>query len=140
MIIGLPDQDVRDIRETMRFVEEVDPDSLQYSIATPFPGTPFYEEVKRAGYLINDDWSGYDGRSKSAISYPALSAETIEDLYRDLSQNGRGLGWGGKKRLKRKILASALNPLQGYRDLKRLICTLGLRQFFSSLAKILFRK
>ena len=135
VIIGLPGQDKRDIRETLKFVEEVDPDSLQYSVATPFPGTPFYEQVKSAGYLISDDWAKYNGRGDVVISYPALSAETIKGVYNELSKNGRGLGWGGRSRIKRKILKAIIRPLQGYRDIKRFVSILGLKQFFLKLWK-----
>ena len=140
VIIGLPGQDEIDIRKTLKFVEEADPDGLQYSIATPFPGTPFYEQVKSAGYLISDDWSKYNGRGDVVISYPNFSADTIKGLYNELSKNGRGLGWGGRKRLKRKILNAIVHPLQGYRDIKRFVSILGLKQFFLSIVKILWKE
>lgn len=135
VIIGLPGQDPSDVTETLKFVEKVDPDSLQYSIATPFPGTPFYEEAKRSGYLISEDWSKYNGRGDVVISYPNFPAGEIKRLYSEFSQQGRGLGWGGKVRRRRKIIGALIHPLRGYREIKRFISVLGLRQFFLKLWK-----
>lgn len=33
-----------------------------FHIATPYPGTAFYEEMRRAGRLLTDDWDLYDTR------------------------------------------------------------------------------
>ena len=52
------------------------PDILQVAVASPFPGTEFYEWCKSNGYLLTDDPNEYldgDGHQKAIISYPALS-------------------------------------------------------------------
>lgn len=81
-IVGLPGDKKEDILRTIKFAKELNSDSVQFSIATPFPGTPFYEEAKAKGWLVSDDWTQYDGANYSVLSYPWLAKDEIEDLHR----------------------------------------------------------
>src|SRR6266567_2481178 len=71
-----------DILKTIEFSKKLDTDSVQFSIATPFPGTPFYEQAKQNGWLATDDWTQYDGANYAVLDYPDLSKGEIEDLHR----------------------------------------------------------
>ncbi len=80
-IFGLPKETPETIAQTIRFIFKIRPEVLQISIATPFPGTEFYEWLKRKGYLITENLSEYldeFGHQRAIISYPSLSAEEIE--------------------------------------------------------------
>lgn len=55
-------------------------DKWQTSIATPQPGTPFYDWVKTHNFLISDDLSRYNGR-QTVCKYHNYSAEEIELMY-----------------------------------------------------------
>lgn len=81
-LLGLPGESVDSIKKTINFALSVDPDSVQFSIAVPFPGTEFYALAKKEGWLISEDWSNYDGARCSVVSYPTLSSRAIEDAYR----------------------------------------------------------
>lgn len=48
----------------------------QISTSTPQPGTPFYDQAKRDGWLMSEDISDYDGKN-AVVSYPHYSAERI---------------------------------------------------------------
>lgn len=63
---------------TIDFSIKLDPDYSQYSILTPFPGTPIYAELKSQG-LIEDDWENYTV-IKPVIKYEklGLSRELIQ--------------------------------------------------------------
>jgi len=79
-IIGLPGERRETIRQTIKFIKEIRPDILQVSVATPFPGTEFYQWLKENGYLDTDDPSEYldeYGHQKCVVSYPWLSSEEI---------------------------------------------------------------
>jgi len=86
-ILGLPGETRETIEETVRFAREIDPYSIQVSLAAPYPGTALYEEARREGWLTGDG-SGLvtDGIQNSVISYPWLSSEEIfeavERFYR----------------------------------------------------------
>lgn len=53
-------------------------DTLQATIIIPYPGTPLFEECKRNGWLLTEDWERYDMR-ETVISYP-MSNEDIKEL------------------------------------------------------------
>jgi len=79
-IIGLPGENKDTIKKTKTIIKETKPDILQVSVASPFPGTEFYEWCKKNEYLLTDDPNEYldeQGHQKSIISYPWLSAEEI---------------------------------------------------------------
>ena len=79
-IIGLPGETKKTIGMTKKLIKEVRADILQVSVASPFPGTEFYEWCKENGYLLTDDPNEYlddQGHQKAIISYPWLSAEEI---------------------------------------------------------------
>ena len=81
-IIGLPNEKREDTLKTIEFAKELNPDSVQFSIATPFPGTPFYEEAKVKGWLDTDDFTRYDGGNYSVLNYPTMDHKEIEALHR----------------------------------------------------------
>ena len=55
---------------------------IQVSINTPLPGSPYFERVKRMGYLLEQDWSKFDGGNFSVVSYPNYSKNEIEENFR----------------------------------------------------------
>lgn len=82
-IIGLPGETTETIEQTWRLIQEVKPDIIQVAVASPFPGTEFYDWCKGNGYLITDDPNQYlddEGHQKAIISYPALS--NVEMVHR----------------------------------------------------------
>ena len=46
-ILGLPGETRETIAETIRFAREIDPDTIQVSLAAPYPGTALYDEARR---------------------------------------------------------------------------------------------
>jgi len=80
IIIGLPGETKETIEQTRRLIWEVKPDILQVAVASPFPGTEFYNWCRESGYLLTDDPNEYlddSGHQKAIISYPALSNEEM---------------------------------------------------------------
>ena len=79
-IIGLPGETKETITLTRQLVKEVKPEILQVQIASPLPGTQFYEWCKENKYLLTDDPNEYldeHGHQKAIISYPALTSEEM---------------------------------------------------------------
>ncbi len=77
MIFGLPGETKETVKETIKFVLELDPDYAQFPIAIPYPGTEFYEQAKSRGWLKNSNWSDFDASCPSVLEYPDLKAEDI---------------------------------------------------------------
>jgi hopanoid biosynthesis associated radical SAM protein HpnJ len=78
-IMGLPIETRESIEETIRFAQELDPYSIQVSIAAPFPGTELYAEAVANGWLNNNGLVADSGIQMSTLNYPDLSIDEIED-------------------------------------------------------------
>src|SRR5215469_8003110 len=80
-IVGLPGETAETIQETIRFAKEINPHSLQVSIAAPYPGTALYRQAKENGWLPDDDATLIDehGVQAATLSYPNLNRTEIYD-------------------------------------------------------------
>ncbi|MBW1916824.1 MAG: hopanoid biosynthesis associated radical SAM protein HpnJ [Deltaproteobacteria bacterium] len=77
-IVGLPGETPATIEESIRFACDLDPDTIQVSLATPYPGTAFYDlcitqSYFRSEFLVDGD-TGYQ---QCVVEYPELKAEEI---------------------------------------------------------------
>lgn len=79
-MIGLPIETQETIEETIRFAEEIDPFSIQVSIAAPYPGTELYKQATANGWIDSSalQLSG-KGIQISTLRYDHLSPDEIED-------------------------------------------------------------
>jgi radical SAM superfamily enzyme YgiQ (UPF0313 family) len=80
IIIGLPGETKETVAVTKKLIWEIKPDILQVSVASPFPGTEFYDLCKANGYLLTENLDEYldkDGHQKTIISYPELSNQEM---------------------------------------------------------------
>ena len=57
-IMGLPGETRETIRETIEFAKEMDLNSIQASLASPYPGTEFYNLCRQQGWIASDRLSG----------------------------------------------------------------------------------
>jgi radical SAM superfamily enzyme YgiQ (UPF0313 family) len=58
-VIGMPEDTRESITSTIEFVKKLDPDYALYSLATPYPGTRFYNESFKKDLITIKDWSKY---------------------------------------------------------------------------------
>ncbi len=75
--VGLPGESRETLRQTIRFARELDPDTIQVSIATPYPGTEFYRQAEENGWLLPADLVSGNGVQEAAVQYPNLSRREI---------------------------------------------------------------
>ena len=85
-IMGLPGETRETIASTIRFAQDIDPDTLQVSLAAPYPGTALHREAQERGWLSGDGLVDGDGVQESALGYPDLPRAEIfaslETFYR----------------------------------------------------------
>ncbi len=79
VVLGFPGETEQTARETIRFVKELNPDDVGFYIATPYPGTPMYELVKKKGWLRVTDFDKYDTAGPT-FETPSLSMEKLGEL------------------------------------------------------------
>jgi bacteriochlorophyll C8 methyltransferase len=58
----------------------------QHSVSTPQPGTPFYDQVKRDGYLLTEDVQRYNG-VQAVVSWPHYPSHRIDYVKAVYSHN-----------------------------------------------------
>lgn len=78
-MFGLPGDTRESAAKTMDLALELDPESVQFSIATPFPGSRFYEQMETAGHLQTKQWAQFDGYRRAVINTETMSAAELED-------------------------------------------------------------
>ena len=78
-ILGFPGETRDEIDETINFSIKLDADYSQFSILTPFPGTPIYHELKQKKLIDTENWDRYTVL-KSVIKYEniGLSKSIVE--------------------------------------------------------------
>jgi hopanoid biosynthesis associated radical SAM protein HpnJ len=86
-IVGLPGETHETLEKTIQFAKEVDPYSIQVSLAAPYPGTELHRQAHANGWLPPEDPSlTNDGIQDAVISYDSLKADEIhtalERFYR----------------------------------------------------------
>jgi hopanoid biosynthesis associated radical SAM protein HpnJ len=88
-ILGLPGETAETIEKTIEFAKQINPHTIQVSLAAPYPGTALYRQAVDSGWL--EENSGVNlvndrGVQLAAISYPHLSKDEIfhsmEAFYR----------------------------------------------------------
>ena len=84
-IMGLPGETKETIRETIEYAKMLDLNSIQASLASPYPGTEFYTLCKEQGWISSDSFLDDGGHQKCVINYPNLSNteifNSVEEFY-----------------------------------------------------------
>lgn len=82
-IVGLPGETRESIRRTIDFAKKLDCETIQVSIAHPYPGTEFYDYVKKNNLITIDSMTDDQGHQLPNIIYPGLDrAELVEWVER----------------------------------------------------------
>jgi radical SAM superfamily enzyme YgiQ (UPF0313 family) len=68
-----------DIRHTVDELVRLDVHHVMFAVATPFKGTPFYEQACREGFLV-DEGEAINPFNKSVVAYPHLSREQLDQF------------------------------------------------------------
>lgn len=78
-VLGLPGETRETIKETIAYAIELDLTSIQVSLASPYPGTEFYEMAVKEGWIASESFVDASGHQKCVINYPDLSNREIFD-------------------------------------------------------------
>ncbi|MDB5095055.1 MAG: coproporphyrinogen oxidase [Candidatus Eremiobacteraeota bacterium] len=80
-ILGLPGETPETIQETIRFACEIEPETIQVSLAAPYPGTELYRQAQEQGWLQtqSDGLVDTHGIQTAALNYPDISSTLIFD-------------------------------------------------------------
>ena len=87
-ILGLPGETKETIEETIRFATEINPHTIQVSLAAPYPGTFLYNQAVENGWLDAEHAELVDehGIQIAPLHYPHLCHteifDCVETFYR----------------------------------------------------------
>ncbi|MBW2975169.1 radical SAM protein [Candidatus Woesearchaeota archaeon] len=125
-IIGLPKENARTIKETIRFAVKLGADFVQFTLAAPFPGTRYWEEAKQKNLLELNSLQDLDGCSGPIVHTENLTKEELA-------------GWQRKAYIRYythpKIIWKSISRVRNLRELRRI-----LKGSRSVLARIFFYK
>ena len=78
-IIGLPGETRESIRRTIDFAKRLDTETIQVSIAHPYPGTEFYDYARKNDLITIDSMTDDCGHQLPNIIYPGLDRAELVD-------------------------------------------------------------
>jgi radical SAM superfamily enzyme YgiQ (UPF0313 family) len=77
-MVGFPEDTRQSILSVMRYAQQVGPTYANFNIVTPYPGTEFFEQVKRE--IADFDFSKYNVYTP-VMKYRHLSSEQVAELH-----------------------------------------------------------
>jgi len=81
-VLGLPGETRETIQQTLEFAKQIDPYSLQVSLAAPYPGTELYRQAVANGWLAGSPGAELvqgTGIQEAALRYDDLGVEVIHE-------------------------------------------------------------
>jgi anaerobic magnesium-protoporphyrin IX monomethyl ester cyclase len=75
--LGLPNDTVDGIRETIRYAKKLNTFAIQFTVTTPYPGTQFYETVKDS--IFEKNWERFNGWT-SVYHHPSIPSKELHKL------------------------------------------------------------
>ncbi len=82
-MVGAPWHTPRDIKKILDFADKLDGEVTIFSIFTPLPGTPLYEEMKERGLILTDDLT-YFSETEPITKNFYMTPEELFVLYAEL--------------------------------------------------------
>jgi anaerobic magnesium-protoporphyrin IX monomethyl ester cyclase len=79
-IIGFLQDTKETINETIKFAKSLNLDYAQFSILTPYPGTPIFDYAKKHGMLLTENWSKYTA-TEPIVKIEGASENEIKALF-----------------------------------------------------------
>ncbi len=81
VVLGFPRRNRTDCQRNhqIRFLQKLNPEDVGFYVATPYPGTPMYEQVIKNGWLRVNDFDRFDTAGPT-FETPQLSMEKLAEL------------------------------------------------------------
>lgn len=111
-MIGNLGEDEETINKTIRFSLELNPDFAIFNIATPYPGTLFYEKVKQEGRFLFRRWEELSSFDKLVFEHGALTPALANKKYKEAYR---------KFYLRPRFFAGRLKKIKSLKDVRVLL-------------------
>ena len=128
-IVGLPGESPESIRRSIDFAKELDVDTIQVSIAHPYPGTEFYDHAVQNKLITLDAMTDEVGHQLPVVIYPGLSrgelVEWVERFYAEYYFRPKA-AW----RIVRKAIFDNAERKRLYKEAREYMALRGKRKIF----------
>lgn len=121
-MLGLMEDDLTSMEQTIAFACSLNLDIAYFSIATPYPGSRFYEMVRERGRLLAEDWKDFNhSYGRMLYRYPgAPSPDLVHTMFRRAYRSFYFRpGYLARQALKRRNANDWTVTARGLRDLMR---------------------
>ncbi len=78
--LGLDGESLETMKDTLNLAKKIKFDTAQVSIATPFPGTKFYQKLLSRGFIGEVEWDTFDGTMTCAFDTNHLTSAEVESF------------------------------------------------------------
>lgn len=78
-MFGLPGETRESCEKTLNLALDLNPESLQFTVAAPFPGSKFMEHLQKTGHLTKEVTEA-DGFRTSVVKTDKMSADELEEF------------------------------------------------------------
>jgi anaerobic magnesium-protoporphyrin IX monomethyl ester cyclase len=79
VVLGFPGETKETAWETIKLIDEISPDDIGYYIATPYPGTPMADYVKKMGWIKVTDFDKYD-TATPIFEIPTMTMQELREI------------------------------------------------------------
>lgn len=86
-MLNIPGETAETIAKTKRLIMEIEPDFLQLSFATPYPGTELFELCAKDNLLMSKDWSKYVFLNYQVIRNNLITESELKKLMWDIQHS-----------------------------------------------------
>lgn len=87
-IFGLPDDDLKTMKETLDFADELNSEWVNFYCAMAYPGSKLYNTAIKEGWKLPEIWHGYSQHSYETLPLPTKYLSAKEVLkFRDRAFN-----------------------------------------------------
>ncbi len=80
-MVGFPQDTLETIKETINFAKSLNLDYAEFSMLTPYPGTPIYDYALENDLLLTKDWSEYTA-IEPIIKIKGVSEKQLKVFFR----------------------------------------------------------
>jgi len=87
VMLNIPGETKEDIADTKRLLMEIEPDFLQVSFATPYPGTELFKICEKDNLFLSRDWGKYIFLNHQIIKNNFISEDELKRLKQDIQRS-----------------------------------------------------
>ena len=108
-LFGMPGETRETARRTIDLALSSGAESVQFSIATPFPGSRYFVELEKSGRLVTQDFERYDGFRSAVVRTEHLDPRDLEEIAAEANRRWQEQRWARLHPDRRSVAQKAVD-------------------------------